>query len=258
MYSMHCPHPRPLPLQACAALTESEVLALRDLSAPSHTIDVFYGKWMTGTEKTAPKPRAGPPLPDALVSLGIVAHMSGSGRLVYYGTSPTGLRRGDQFDIPPRLYWRRAPGDVKVTRLARVPFTGGQVYYLRMLAAKISARTYADYRTHDGYTHETYENACRERGLLSEDAEARMVLEAAVAAGDDSSVLRTLFVQLTREGCPMGHVITDPAIWGAVVGPDTEVRASHTNKFDMTTYLTCPWYAHRRAASPTWTSGSRC
>ena len=55
-------------MQARAALTEPEVLALHDLN--EHTIDVFYGKWMAGTEKTAPKPRAGQPLPPALASLG--------------------------------------------------------------------------------------------------------------------------------------------------------------------------------------------
>ena len=73
-----------------------------------------------------------------------------------------------------------APRRWQVTRLARVPFSGGQVYYLRLLATKIGARTYADLLTYEGVVHESYENACRERGLLSEDSEARKVLEEAV------------------------------------------------------------------------------
>ena len=241
---------------ALAARGEADLPALRDLSAPNFTMDLLYSKWMSGTEQSAPKasPR---PLSAALAALGIVAYESTGGRLVYRGTSPTALRTGGTVEVAPRLYWRRAAGDIKVrcqprdgcalaphltpaltprphprphpcgcpptwqvTRLARVPFSGGQVYYLRLLATKIGARTYDDLLTYNGVVHETYENACRERGYLSEDTEARKVLEEAVAAGDAVSELRSLFVQLTREGYPLGGVIDDPAIWHAVVGAD--------------------------------------
>jgi hypothetical protein len=231
-----------------AARGEADLPALRDLSAPNFTMDMFYSKWMSGTEKTAPK--ASPqPLAPALAALGIVAYVSTGGRLVYRGTSPTALRTGGTVEVAARLYWRRAAGDIKVrcqalvppltpaphpqgcpptwqvTRLARVPFSGGQVYYLRLLATKIGARTYDDLLTYNGVVHETYENACRERGYLSEDTEARKVLEEAVAAGDAVSELRSLFVQLTREGYPLGGVIDDPAIWHAIVGADAAADA---------------------------------
>ena len=232
-------------VNALAARGEADLSALRDLSAHNFTMDIFYSQWISGSEKTAPK-ASSRPLAPALAALDIVAYESTSGRLVYRGTSPTALRTGGTTEIAPRLYWRRARGDVKVpspplrtclhctaplsllpaprrsqvTRLARVPHSGGQIYYLRLLATKIGARTYDDLLTYEGVVQESYENACRERGLLSEDSEARKVLEEAVAAGDDVGVMRSLFVQLTREGYPLGSVIDDPAIWHAIVGAD--------------------------------------
>ena len=100
-------------VRALAARGEADLPALRDLSAHNFTMDIFYSQWMSGTEKTAPKasPR---PLAPALAALGIVAYESTGGRLVYRGTSPTDLRTGGTAEIAPRLYWRRARGDVKV------------------------------------------------------------------------------------------------------------------------------------------------
>ena len=98
-----------------AARGEADLHALRDLSAHNYTMDLFYSQWMCGTEKTAPK--ASPqPLAPALAALGIVAYESTGGRLVYRGTSPTALRTGGTDEIAPRLYWRRAAGDIKVRR----------------------------------------------------------------------------------------------------------------------------------------------
>ena len=41
-----------------------------------------------------------------------------------------------------------------------------------------------------------------------------------MSCADAVSELRSLFVQLTREGYPLGSVIDDPAIWHAIVGAD--------------------------------------
>ena len=118
----------------------------------------------------------------------------------------------------PLLYWKRADGDPKLSRLKRVPFGSGQNYYLRMLATKIGARSYEGYLTHNDVTYDGYEQVCRVRGLLNEDKEARTVLEIAIAANDETDALRTLFVQLTIEGCPMTEIITDATIFDAIVG----------------------------------------
>jgi hypothetical protein len=212
-------------------LSDFEIYMARPLlsSLDNMTVDAFYMKWMTGTEllqdaygtvvKKGTAPAIGRlPTPEESDQVPTLAYFSKSGRQVYRGVDPTTLRLNSSTVLPPRLYWKRADDDPKLTRLKRVPFGSGQNYYLRLLATKIGARSYEGFSTHNNVTHDGYEQVCRVRGLLNEDKEARAVLEIAIAANDETDALRTLFVQLTIEGCPMTEIITDATVFDAIVG----------------------------------------
>jgi hypothetical protein len=102
-------------------------------------------------------------------------------------------------------------------RLKRVPFSAGVRYYVRLLARHVPARSYADLRRFPtgGVEHETFELACRKRGLLADADEGREVVERAIlaAAGDPglASQLRSLFAHFVHEGFPMVELLDDPA-----------------------------------------------
>ena len=155
------------------------------------------------------------------------AYTTKDGRRVYYGEDASNMRDNTQRAIATRFYWRRASREARLTRIKRVPYGSGQLWYLRLLVCKVSARSFADYRNHSGTTHPTYEAACRARGLLSEDSEARDVLEDAISNPDvDTLELRSLFVGLTLEGFPMGELITDAAIFTKLVGTPVATAAA--------------------------------
>ena len=140
-------------------------------------------------------------------------------RVVYSMNVPVaeGLRDGTrQPDGSVRLrtyyYWKRDAADAtsRVVRLLRVPKSAGVRYYVRLLGKHVAARGFVELRR-DPHSprliHESFEVACRKRGLLTEETEARDVLEEAIEMGDSAVQLRSLVAQFLKEGFPLAELL---------------------------------------------------
>lgn len=148
-------------------------------------------------------------------------YISKDGRTVYTMNDSVArtLREGTvQPDGGVRLrqyfYWERHEADAadRAVRLLRVPKSAGVRYYVRLLGKHVAARGYKDLLrdpTNPALHHESFEVACRMRGLLTEETEARDVLADAIDAGDSGTQLRSLVAQFLKEGFALSEQLMD-------------------------------------------------
>ena len=185
----------------------------------------LFEEWEGGweVEKTTPKPymarRAGDPA--CLEHYARDAHAVGSKCHIIDGAgkAPEGTRpvfklvckdgRGGRNAHETYYCYPRLAESRRLVRLQRVPRTAGHTFYLRMLTKHVPARSWDDFLTVGGEKKATFEESCRARGLLNDDAEARSILHEAVDEGDAPVQVRSLFAMLTLEGYPMASILAD-------------------------------------------------
>lgn len=183
----------------------------------------FLRTWLSGSSEKAPRSEsATETISDAEREAGVV-NIAKDGRRVYCMNDRVAiaLRANTPSDrLKPRYYWKRTDQDAKecVVRVLRVPMNAGVRYYVRLLSKHVAARSYEDLRrdpTNPLLIHESFELACRKRGLLVEETEARQVIEDAMHAGDTGSQLRSLIAHFLHEGFPLAEVLEDGSLLGA-------------------------------------------
>ncbi|TFY77073.1 hypothetical protein EWM64_g6940 [Hericium alpestre] len=104
----------------------------------------------------------------------------------------------DPYIIKPR------PTD-KVTKLSRITSLRpghGEVFYLRVILQRRSARNWVDARTVNGVIHDTYQEAAIELGYLNETNEGYLAFEEAIQSLRTPGQLRFLFTELISDGTP--------------------------------------------------------
>jgi hypothetical protein len=116
-------------------------------------------------------------------------------------------------DFPKRYVWdkrsktwqaRQRNIDETIGRMYTAHPSSGEKFYLRILLSHVTgARSFVDLRTlHDGRVCQTFQDACRQRGLLEDDLEWKECLEDACATQCSGSQLRELFVVILLFGNP--------------------------------------------------------
>ena len=94
-----------------------------------------------------------------------------------------------------RLWTPRKRGK-KIGRLAYTHHSSGELWYLRLLLTKVrGATSFNALKTVKGKLHDTYQEACKEYGLLDDDNEWDEVLQECVESGFPSQI-RQLFVRI--------------------------------------------------------------
>jgi PIF1-like helicase len=88
----------------------------------------------------------------------------------------------------------------KVTRIRVVSPTCGEVFYLRCLLLRRPARSYAQARTVDGITFNTFQEAAVRLGLFANENEGHYALADAVASFCTPAQVRFLFTRICLEG----------------------------------------------------------
>jgi hypothetical protein len=100
------------------------------------------------------------------------------------------------WDQRDRKWYKRRQQHGKIGRLHYVHPSAGERYYLRMLLLTVKGATsYEDLRFHNRRYHTTFKEACKSRGLLSDDLEWYNAFDEA-AAWATSAQLRSLFVTM--------------------------------------------------------------
>ena len=190
----------------------------------------FLRFWRCGTEATKPKD-AMRHLPSA-ASLKHDAEYFTKAGLTVYNMNESGhqLREGT-VNLTKYMYWKRDAADAadRAVRLLYVPKSAGVRYFVRMLGKHVAARSYEDLRRdalNPLLIHESFEVACRKRGLLEEETEARDVVLGAVEAGDSGAQLRSLIAQLLKEGFPLAEALDDDMLLRAASADLSDDRAA--------------------------------
>lgn len=92
--------------------------------------------------------------------------------------------------------WTPRKRGYQIGRLSYTHHSSGEVWYLRMLLTKVRGPTsFNDLRTVNGTCYGTFQDACKEYGLLDDDKEWHEVLDQC-AAGGLSPQIRQLFVHI--------------------------------------------------------------
>ena len=184
--------------------------------------ECFLRTWQTHTTHFPQSESSKETISDEERELGVV-NISKDGRRVYVMNDRVALAlrvNTPANRLKPRYYWKRTALNAKecVVRVLRVPISAGVRYYVRILSKHVAARSYEDLRrdpTSPLLIHESFELACRKRGLLVEETEARQVIEEAVRAGDTGSQVRSLIAHYLHEGFPLAEVLDDDSLMAA-------------------------------------------
>ncbi|XP_020113189.1 uncharacterized protein LOC109727463 [Ananas comosus] len=97
---------------------------------------------------------------------------------------------------PKDKFWSRRKQGNRIGRIVYIHPSAGELYYLRMLLNVVRGpRDYAEIRTVNGVTHETFRSACQALGLLGDDNEWRAALSEATL-WCSACQLRQLFVTI--------------------------------------------------------------
>ena len=141
------------------------------------------------------------------------------------------------YEMPEKYRWnnkdqcwtKRKTNELAVGRMYWVTPNAGELYYLRVLLIHVrGATSFKDLRTVDGITYATYQEACKQRGYLSNDDEAIRSLNEAVDYKMPYA-LRNLFALILVYNNP-----TDPLhLWNNFKEHLCE-DIMHTNKDKMT------------------------
>ena len=227
---VHEPRRRDVKNKRDVALSEWErYLARPCLPGLDNVIfDDYLRHWRSGTsteERSTSLNDGGAPLTEQDLRDGALC-IAKDGRRVYVGdlakaeTLRPNTTEEQKARMPEMHYWRRTEKEAseRVVRLLRVPRSAGVRYYIRLLAKHVPARSYDDLRRDpiSGCMHESYELACRKRGLLKAETEARDVVMDAIDAQDPGGQLRSLIVQYLVEGFSLSQLLDDPNIMDAV------------------------------------------
>jgi PIF1-like helicase/Helitron helicase-like domain at N-terminus len=107
------------------------------------------------------------------------------------------------WNAPTKSWNRRKRQNVKVVgRMYTVSVREGERFYMRMLLSHVPGpKSFADLRTYDGMTYETFKEACLARGLLEDDTEWNNCLTQATTFSMPST-LRQLFATILVFGNP--------------------------------------------------------
>ena len=118
-------------------------------------------------------------------------------------------------EIPKHYVWkdgskrwvkRRGGGQRLITRMYGVSPKNRERFFLRTLLLHVKAATsFGDLKVVDSVRYDTFEEACRERGLLSDDSEWRRTMEEAAVRAMPGE-LRELFVTILG-ACEPNHPI---------------------------------------------------
>jgi PIF1-like helicase len=90
----------------------------------------------------------------------------------------------------------------KVTRIRVVSPTSGELFYLRCLLIRQPARSYAQLRTVDGITFDSFHEAAIRLGLFANENEGQYTLTDAIASFCTPAQIRFLFSRVVLEGFP--------------------------------------------------------
>lgn len=94
-------------------------------------------------------------------------------------------------EIPQHYVWNEADRiwtlrkrGKKIGRLSYTHHTSGELWYLRLLLTKVrGATSFESLRTVNGQLFNTYQEACKEYGLLDDDKEWHQVLQQCSVSG---------------------------------------------------------------------------
>ena len=113
-------------------------------------------------------------------------------------------------EFPQKFVWAKSTREWKprqrgfaIGRMYYVQPTAGEKFYLRLLLTAVRGPlSFADLRTYRHVTVDSFEDACRARGLLHDDREWHICLEDA-SAMQTGSQLRRLFVTILLDCAPV-------------------------------------------------------
>jgi hypothetical protein len=119
---------------------------------------------------------------------------------------PLRTDRGERLEQPingaqQRRVHHRQVGE-KVTRLATISPTHGELFYLRCLLQHCAARSFTELRTVNNIIYHTYHEAAQQLGLFDDMNEGHYALQEAVDSFVLPRQLRFLFARVILEGYP--------------------------------------------------------
>lgn len=126
--------------------------------------------------------------------------------------------QNDEFHVGTRTYYcyRHVQQPVRFYRIVSVFPSTGEQFYLRLLLLHRPGRSFAELKTINGRTVESFQQAAKELGLIEDADETYQTLQDAIG-GTSPAGLRKMFACLTLHGFPTASIFYDNAEDNAVM-----------------------------------------
>jgi energy-coupling factor transporter ATP-binding protein EcfA2 len=133
--------------------------------------------------------------------------------------------------INPRLYvYRRVKPQDNIVRLGMLYISAGEIWYLRLLLMHFPTRWYDSLKIVDMNEYSTFQAAAVAHGLVEHENEAFLCFRDA-AEFDTSQKLRSLFIQLTKEGWATVAIFENHHLLTRMM--DTDLLPQNDNNFAL-------------------------